>query len=79
MKTKKPMYPITYAFKKECVTMIYNKQYIAFTAYTTNRKGTFRHFSRTIEKTKPQDINKVFRLARINEIHSHGGHRTVIF
>lgn len=64
---------IDYYFKKESVTMVYNKQCICFHSFYQTEKAAFREFSRRLEKNRPQDVAKVLTMAYRGKIKSQAG------
>lgn len=67
---------ITYYFKKESVTVHYNKQLLCFHSYNMNEKGKFRRFKRELEK-QPQSIAAVMHLAAENRVSVQPGYKPI--
>lgn len=71
------MHKICYSFKKDSVTIEYNKQYICFHSYTMNEKGKFRDFKKQLSNFQPQDIHEVYGMARESNVGAMAGHKPI--
>ncbi len=75
------MHKISYQFKKESITVTYNKQRICFHNYYENsfkQTAAFKQFAHKLAENQPQNLITVIGMARRRNIKSQAGYDSTI-